>query len=115
MVFIGSALLTGWLTTASIWTDCEIIIPNSNQYSRSPSMSQQLPQWGAQPVLYYHIYSTSSFEVVFDRNIAVAKEVFAWVLGGLYVVYLLCAGLASRKEGKAYKERELEMELERSF
>jgi hypothetical protein len=94
---IGIILLTGWLAVASIWTDCEIIIPNSDPNSDAIS----LPPWCAQPALYYNIHLDTGSWPEFDANTAITKDVFAWILTVLYMVYLLSAGIAWRKERRA--------------
>lgn len=79
--------MIGWIIVASIWTHCEIVLPNSN--------AKSLPGWCPEAVLY------NQSGLVFDNDLAIIRGTFAWILTILYMVYLLCACLACRKERKA--------------
>jgi hypothetical protein len=104
MFAIGITLLPSWMVVASIWTHCEIVVPNNYQSNDEIS----LPRWCPQPELYDNINSTTG-----DGNLVLAKDIFAWVLSAIYMVYLLAAGSAWRKERKTDKDdRGFGMELE---
>jgi hypothetical protein len=92
MVAIACIFVPGWLAVASIWTDCEIIVPNSSEIL--------LPQWCPQselPIsaLSGHILSTS---------VAITKDSLAWLVTISYVVYVISASIVWRTQRKAYKD-----------
>src|SRR5450756_2367720 len=76
MVGIGSIFLVGWIVVASIWSDCEIILPNSDATS--------LPNWCPQSVL---LISPTVSGLVFEKGLTITKDALGWVVTLGYVVY----------------------------
>ena len=92
---IGGISLVGWVVAISIWTDCEIVLPNNNATS--------LPNWCPQSVL--SINPTVS-GVVFERGLTIAKDALGWVVTLGYIVYLISASLTWRKENMEEKDND---------
>lgn len=99
---VGSIFILGWITAASIWTDCELILPIST--------GTLLPSWCPQSKL----SSTRLSGVVFERGLAITKDALGWLVTASHVGYLISASIAWRKEmtrGKIH-HHELGIELE---
>jgi hypothetical protein len=104
MVATGSIMLCGWVVVVSIWTNCEIIQPNSNTNS--------LPNWCPQSAL----STPTILGVMFERGLTIIKDALGWVVTLSYVAYLAFASLTLRKERMEEKDNDtrLGMELESS-
>jgi hypothetical protein len=100
MVIISTIFIPAWLVVASIWTDCEIIRPNSRATS--------LPLWCPQSVL-----STPTIRGhVFHSSLTNMKNSLAWLSTTIYVAYFVFASVAWRKEKKANKDKDMGLGME---
>jgi hypothetical protein len=101
MVTMGSASVSGWIVVASIWTGCEIILPNRDAISPSKLCPPSV------------LSGPTVFGTVLSSGLVIIKDTLAWVLVAGYVLYLVSASIAWWQERKAEKDdRELGMELE---
>jgi hypothetical protein len=62
MVATGSIFLVGWIVVASIWTDCEIILPNGDANLLPNSCPHSAP------------LSATISGVVFEKGLAITKD-----------------------------------------
>jgi hypothetical protein len=100
VVGTGSIFLVGWIVVAGIWTDCEIILPNSG--------ANLLPHWCPQSAP----SSPAVSGVAFEKGLAITKDALGWVVTLGYVVYLVSASIAWREEKLEEKNRNSRIRIE---
>jgi hypothetical protein len=100
MVATGSIFLVGWIVVASIWTDCEIILPNSD--------ANLLPHWCPHSAP----SSPAVSGVVFEKGLATTKDALGWIVTLGYVVYLVSASIGWREEKMEEKNNNKRIRIE---
>jgi hypothetical protein len=96
-VALGCIFLAGWAATASIWMDCEIMLPNRNE---------QLPTWCPQSAISIPIPSDSGVVLHFGHGLAITRDSLAWVVAAVYGVYTV-SGLVAWWNGGGGKREEV--------
>jgi len=84
--------VSGWAGCASIWLDCEILLPNRDA-------PPPLPSWCPQSVISISSDSGVVLGVVLDNGLAITRDSLAWVVAAVYGVYLVSGGVAWWNEG----------------
>jgi hypothetical protein len=86
-VGLGFIFLAGWAATASIWTECEIILPNRNE-------PPPLPSWCPQSALSIPIPPDPGVVLHYGHGLAITRDSLAWVDAVLYGVYAVSGLIA---------------------
>jgi hypothetical protein len=81
-VATGSTFLVGLIVVASIWRDCEVILPNGDANLLPNSCPQLAP------------LSPTISGVVLEKGLAITKDALGWLVMLGYVVYLASASIA---------------------
>ncbi|PMD26413.1 hypothetical protein NA56DRAFT_744580 [Hyaloscypha hepaticicola] len=96
-VALGCIFVAGWAATATIWTDCEIILPTHDS---------SLPTWCPQSAI--SIPPDSDSGVVLGSGLAITKDSLAWAVTAVYGVYAVSGALAwwndSNERGERYDD-----------
>jgi len=103
-VAIGGIFLLGWIVEAVVWTDCEIVLPNSDAAS--------LPNWCPQSIL--SMLTGPPSDLMLENGLVITKDSLGWLIAVSYVVYLVSFSISWRREqivgNDEYRGHRIELE-----